>query len=511
MKSLQHLLRRVPKKAAAIVAIAIATITIPAALYAWGPSRTTYTIDNPADHVTFNSITDNPNVGDERNFLHIKEAGAPNSAYASTVTLQAGKTYDVYLYYHNNAATSLNASGKGVAQNAYVKTQIPAVVDGSATLNGFVGASNATPKEVWDNVTLKSNGAVAVSYVNNSAVIHSNGAVNGKTLSNTIATSGAPIGYDSLNGVLPGCFQYSGYVSFQITVNQPNFTMSKLVSKHGANKWVDSYTAQPGETVDYLINYRNTGTTQQDNVTMSDKLPAGMSYVNGSTVLGNSKAPAGAKEIDGVTTTGVNIGSYAPNGNAWMIFSAKVADNDRLPACGANTLRNTAQVSTPNGAKNDTADVIVNKTCTPETPVYSCDGLTVSKISRTEFRFATNYTAKNGATFKSITYVIYNAQGTEIARTTNPGYTQNTPGNYSVQAIVTVTVKGTDKTTTGESCRQSFVVESPSTPVTPTTPTELPKTGASDPLMVVAGLSSLVLAASYYVASRRGVLRAFNR
>jgi uncharacterized repeat protein (TIGR01451 family) len=463
MKKIMTLLRYVPKKLVPVLAL-VAAVAVPVAIMAWGPDRATFTIAHPADHVTFNSITDNPNVGDERNFLHIKPTGTDNSAYSSTATLEPGKEYDVYVYYHNNAATSLNASGVGVAQGAYVKTQIPAIVNGSAVLNGFVGASNASPKEVWDDVTLKSNGSVTVSLVSGSATIHSNGAVNGKTLPDSIATSGASLGYDSLNGVLPGCFQYSGYVTYKIKVNQPNFTMDKLVSKHGENKWVDNYAAQAGETVDYLINYQNSGTTQQDNVTMIDTLPAGMSYVAGSSILGNSKQPAGAKAIDGVTSTGVNIGSYASKGTAWMIFSAKIAANDALPTCGANTLRNTAQVSTENGAKNDTADVTVNKTCV-QPPQYTCDGLGVSKLSDKQFSFKASSTVKN-ANFVKYIYTVKDANGKTVKtiESTNQNavsYETTTVGTYTVEAVVVVTVNGKQMTSPVGGCKGTFEVAKP--------------------------------------------------
>lgn len=35
---------------------------------AWGPERTTFNTENPAPFNTLNSIIDNPNYGDERNF-----------------------------------------------------------------------------------------------------------------------------------------------------------------------------------------------------------------------------------------------------------------------------------------------------------------------------------------------------------------------------------------------------------------------------------------------------------
>ena len=70
---------------------------------------------------------------------------------------------------------------------------------------------------------------------------------------------------------------------------------------------------------------------------------------------------------DGVTTTGLNIGSYAAGGNAYLKFTAKVTSNDQLDNCGVNTLVNTATANTANGSKSDTANVVVSKTCNTQT------------------------------------------------------------------------------------------------------------------------------------------------
>src|SRR3990167_10124164 len=100
-------IKRAPKRTAVLSAV-VAAVLVPAGLLAWGPDRPTYTINNPADHVTFNSITDNPAYGDERNFVRIKDASAANSTYTDNIALTPGKEYEVYVYYHNNASSTLN-------------------------------------------------------------------------------------------------------------------------------------------------------------------------------------------------------------------------------------------------------------------------------------------------------------------------------------------------------------------------------------------------------------------
>ena len=71
-----------------VVALGVVVLATSAGALAWGPERPTYTIEKPADHVTFNSITNNPAYGDERNFVRIKEAGAPASAYSDDTKVE---------------------------------------------------------------------------------------------------------------------------------------------------------------------------------------------------------------------------------------------------------------------------------------------------------------------------------------------------------------------------------------------------------------------------------------
>lgn len=434
-------------KRTALLAVALCAVLVPAALFAWGPDRPTFTVEHPASYVTFNSITNNPQHGDERNFVQIKESTASNSTYGENVTLQPGKDYDVFVFYHNNAASNLNDAAhdyKGIAKNAFMRVQMPATVKAGdkARITAFVGASNANPGQVWDEAYGSAAGNYALRYVPGSATIYSNGAVNGSKLPDALYTSGTPLGYDKLDGTLPGCNQYAGYVIFKVHVDQPNFEIQKQVSKAGENKYTEQVTALPGEEVEYKIQYKNTGTTDQNNVMVKDKLPAGVSYVAGSTQIATSATNGQWKATnDGITAGGLNIGSYHAGGNAYLKFKAKVTDNDSLKACGVNTLVNTATADTANGSKSDTASVVVSKTCTTPEQVKVCDQTTGKIIT----------------------------------------VTKEDQGKY--------------KPVGDKACQ----------PTTPTTPTELPHTGASDSIIALIGAGSLVAAIGYYITSRRAL------
>lgn len=465
MSKLMSLIRRAPKRFAGTIAVLAAAVIIPAVSLAWGPDRPTFTGANPAPYVTFNSITDNAQVGDERNFVRIRESGVGN--YGDNATLQPGKVYDVSVYFHNNAASSLNASGKGIAENVKLKMEMPGVVNAgvNAAFTGTISSSNAKPTSVWDEAYGKNstNGQVALRYVASSAKFTSNGAINGQKLPDSLFTTGANLGYDSQNGVVPGCNEFSGFVTFQVRVDQPNFTVKKQVSVDNGKTWVDSANAKAGSTVQYAISYQNTGTTQQDNVSVRDMLPANVSYVANSTQILNSTTGGQFKPTkDGITTVGYNAGSYQPKGNAFFKFSAKLPTEDKLK-CGTNSLVNTARVTTSAGYKEDTATVTVDKECKPPVASCVCKTLTVTTVDRTHFRFATTYDVQN-ATFKSVTYVIKNAAGqvvdTKVSTSTAPlDYTQATVGKYTVQATVTFIVNGQEKTATSEGCKGNFEVK----------------------------------------------------
>lgn len=179
------------------------------------------------------------------------------------------------------------------------------------------------------------------------------------------------------------------------------------------------------------------------------------------------------------------------------------------------------------------------------TPKYTCDNLTVTKISRTSVRFSAAYTAQH-ATHKSTTYVVRDANGATVQNSTSATFTTTTPGTYSVEAIVSFTVDGKTVTATSTKCKKQFTVapepvkeikvceldtkkiitidekdfdrskhstnlddckEEPVKEEPVVTPPELPTTGLTDNILYSGfGLGSVVAATAYYAASRRNLL-----
>lgn len=199
-----------------IATVIVGVATIAATTLAWGPARQTYTMANPADHPVFNSITDNPNYGDEREFVTIKDLTSGGTLSNSAV-LTPGHEYQVQIYVHNNAASNLNASGTGIAHGTTVRASLPTNVTGSATVNGFVKATNASL--VYDTASLTSTGAVNLQYIAGSAMLHTN--FQQVSLPDSVMSTDTLVGDQNLSGDWRGCLNYAGAVTFKFKVVAP--------------------------------------------------------------------------------------------------------------------------------------------------------------------------------------------------------------------------------------------------------------------------------------------------
>ncbi len=381
------------KSASAVLAAAsIVGVNLAPAALAWGDNsgkeggRQTYTLKNcNADYskcditpsmgnkITFNSFTNNPIIGgDERDFVNARENTGVNDGkqtwQSHEITVEDGKEYLIRIYAHNN-----NPNGtKTVAKNTTLHFTLPTTAGTSLSVQGSIDSSNADPTRVYDDVVFKSkNGETfyldyiegSAHYENNSIGKAANG---GAKLSDDIITSkGVLIGYDKLDGNIPGCFQYDSFTTIRVKAVYINnsYTVEKTVRKIGdADKsYKDSVDANVGDTVEYQIYYKNTTGEHVDNVMVKDILPNNMEYVAGSTKIYNSTNPNGIKNNDDtITTTGVNIGGYDANGEAYVRFRAKVVDKSMV--CGTNKLVNWGQVGVGKTTLQDNAFVMVKKT-----------------------------------------------------------------------------------------------------------------------------------------------------
>lgn len=204
-----------------VSAIAL-SVAVPATSFAsfYPANRQTYTCTTPttcegADHVTFNSFTNNPVVGDERPFF----SGSLNGANVQDrIQVKNGDVITLRAYVHNNADPNKIGQAAAVAKNVKMKVLIPTASQKDHNLVSYISAANATPGTINDTMSLYGDKDFTLQYVNGSAVFDHK--ADGTTmisekLNDTIVGNGTYL------GDMHGCFQYSGYVTLQVKVNMP--------------------------------------------------------------------------------------------------------------------------------------------------------------------------------------------------------------------------------------------------------------------------------------------------
>lgn len=355
---------------------------------AWGPERPTYTNESPADYATFNSITNNTAVGDERNFVRIREAGTSND-YEDEIEVVPGKEYEVYIYYHNNAATDTNASGVGIATNVRMASAYPTVlnVGERGMVSGMISWSYVTPSSpddaqtatVWDEayLTTQTDGIV-MRYKPGTATIHNSGRANGSILPQDLftplqnGTGGTPLGYNILTGTLPGCAEYSGHVTYILVAEHTASTLEKQVSTDGEN-WSGSVQVHPGDYVTYKVTFTNTGNTTLTNAIFTDAHDDGLKLRSGSTKVFDVDNQDGHTIDDIIDISGYNMGDIAPGALVQIIYQAQVVRDN--PPCGS-TLNNTISVkynSSSEPQQESTATVtVVCEDCSTNPDLPGC-------------------------------------------------------------------------------------------------------------------------------------------
>ena len=361
----------------AATAIVAGASMVPANVLAWGDSnngRATYTLQQInagalGNGITFNSIT-NGKIGDERNFVGAKVSSSNTNVWnEDTMTVKDGETYTIRLYVHNNSPLGMNGIATGVSANF----SLPTTVAKSHTVIGYLNAANANPTTYWDEVTLTSNEDFYLEFVSGSAkYTNTQGTF---SLNDSVITSGATLGYTSMNGQIPGCYEYDGQVTIQVKVHSSvTNRISKTVRIKGSgNQFTESVNAKVGDEVEFQIEYKNLSDHTVNNVMIRDILPTNMEYVTNSTYVYNSNHRDGVLVNENtVTTTGINIGDYNSRGNGYVRFTAKVIN--KTLACGSNQLVNWANATVGSNLVKDDASVMVEKTCesTP-TPTPTVD------------------------------------------------------------------------------------------------------------------------------------------
>lgn len=218
------------------------------ALAGWGPQRPTFTWNSPASYITFNSITNNPQYGDERPFYDVRDLNS--AAVTDKITVQDNQELILRVYFHNNAAENLNL----VARNTRVEMALPSETATNLFSTAYISSNNANPSIVGDTVDFTGERPFKIEYVPGSAQIWT-GVLRGNQLSDDIIKEGgALVGYNAIDGNVPGCAQFSGYVTAKVRVKMQPAPVTPVFSCDALN-----VTTSAGRKVDANVAYTATG------------------------------------------------------------------------------------------------------------------------------------------------------------------------------------------------------------------------------------------------------------
>ena len=184
---------------------------------------------------------------------------------------------------------------------------------------------------------------------------------NGPVAANTpapVATGVAPTPASGLHGARD---QQCG-LTFPTTVpTVDDFDTCMLVKGADGEQRQDAAT-YPFGLMRVLIEYMNTGTFRQDNVTLRVSLPSGFTLVPGTTDVMNSTNPEGIRISDGIPGVGVNVGNYSPGASAYVIFTVQAAAPSEFE-CGENRGVLTLHTTIAGNTKAKGSALAVLRTC----------------------------------------------------------------------------------------------------------------------------------------------------
>jgi hypothetical protein len=185
----------------------------------WGPEREVFTIAAPAPYPTFNSIVDNPAIGDERNFVGLRKTDAvPEMLWQSDVWASPGDRYVMRIYVNNAGADNHGIVGAGWLQQAKLRITLEHGRRGHA-LHAVLSAVNA--RTVWDGATIHVDEGVGVEFVSGTLKIENNAfpGPDGLSLAQARALDdGVLLGYAEMDGQIRPGYPYASFVTIQLAV-----------------------------------------------------------------------------------------------------------------------------------------------------------------------------------------------------------------------------------------------------------------------------------------------------
>lgn len=282
------------------------------------------------DSITLNSVIDSP-IRDARFFIWAKAAGSSELEDSTTNVIQVedGETYEIWMYVQND-------NPGAVVEGLRAAISVPTMSTGQVCqISGFFHSDNAVATKIWSTVLLTGEQGFALDYVFGKAKLINAAHPDGLSLNDEIVTKAASergvlIGYDELNGKLPGGSDYGTYVVIRVKVEYLEPAPMNVRSRARADdtsEWQETLKGvQVGDELTYRVEYQNASAGVEKNVLGRFWLDGGLEYISGSARLINAECPDGASLDDSFLLNYTNIGNYDVGANAIVEFSVRVTE-----------------------------------------------------------------------------------------------------------------------------------------------------------------------------------------
>lgn len=309
----------------------------------------------------FNFLTD------DHELLRGKNVTAGETAWKDPISGDAGDTFRGTVYYHNGMVDT-------TAENTKIKLTIPTkTTNKTATLAASISADNAsTVSDTIIDGQIVGLSGLTVNLAQDANLSLVSGSVkwypdqlnnqdvpvalpNGQTGNEITKVSGINIG-----GV-QGCWQYSGYVTFDFKatpIANAALDLEKTVRNvtAGETNYIELTNASGSNVVEFKLDSANTGNVDIENFKIKDTLPADLAFVPGSMKLaknGGSMITVSDADATMVFANGLIAGTLEEGKHDVLTFEAKAPAEITV----SKIVTNTATVSSGSLSDSDEAKV----------------------------------------------------------------------------------------------------------------------------------------------------------
>ena len=257
-----------------------------------------YSINDDIKYPVFNSVTDHPIFGDEREFIHIRKCG--DKDWKREIELEAGKQYEVEVFFRNDGNPEYNSSkhhNSTVAFLTRVSIDVPSYMSSNSNL-----ATELTARIMWDPYRQKRKDSIALlnnskkplklHYVVGQAKIINKWKANNRILASSLFNySGTLIGLNELQGVIPAGDDYSGYIRFYIDVERDiddeSIEMIRQASLNGKDWNENNICAKVGECISLRTIIKNSATENLAGALYTEQIQDKLYINNGMKIYSN--------------------------------------------------------------------------------------------------------------------------------------------------------------------------------------------------------------------------------